>query len=237
VAGVSPHPRIAERAREARYSFPEASSLVKRPSQTLRRWSLGNRRTYRGKRRIDEPLIEVDGNADDATALSFLNLLELRFLASYRQQVSLPAIRRALDYAAYELDTERPLLDLDFKIHGRDLFLRFAENADEPYFVNASRRGQMAWPPGASDLLDALEYDEQERAAFRWWPLGKQRPVVVDTSVNGGRPTTARNRVRTISIATRAREGWPTAAIAADVAATHDEVRAALELEDAAAAA
>lgn len=211
--------------------------MVDRPSQTLRRWSLGNQRSYRGEKRRDDPLIGVDGLAGDSTPLSFLNLLELRFLGSYRQQASLPAIRRALDYAASELGTERPLLSVEFKIHGRELFLRFAEQGTDPYFVNASRRGQMAWPVAATELLRALDYDEVEKAAFRWWPLGKRRPVVVDTSINGGRPTTTTNRVRTVAIATRARQGWSVRDIEADVAATSAEVSAALELEGATVAA
>jgi hypothetical protein len=72
--------------------------VVRRP--TLRRWALGNRRIYRDRPTVDEPLIHIDGSADRGDQpLSFLNLLELRFLASYRNTASLPAIRRALDYA------------------------------------------------------------------------------------------------------------------------------------------
>jgi uncharacterized protein (DUF433 family) len=227
------HPRFAERAIEPRYRFPEAALLVGRPAPTVRRWSVGNWRIYRDRPTKDEPLIRIDGGTEPGELpLSFLNLLELRFLASYREGASLPAIRRALDYAARELSVERPLLQLDFAVHGRELFLRFAE--DDSSFVNASRRGQLAWPEDASQLLKWLDYDEVERAAYRWWPLGKQRPVILDTRLNGGHPSTAGSAVRTLAIATRARNGWSPEAIAEDVAATPDEIGATLELEHAA---
>lgn len=236
--------RFAERALEPRYRFPEASRLIGRPAQTLRRWSIGNPRLYRGERRTDKPLIRIDGQFEtrNDVPLSFLNLLELRFLASYREAASLPALRRALDFAAKELGVERPLLELEFSIHGKELFLRFASEENEPYFVNASQKGQaalsaVAWPDEAADFLKTLEYDDAEHAAFRWWPLGKRRPVMLDTRLNAGRPTTAQSGVRTIAIATRSRRGWTSEEIAEDVVAKPDEIRVALELEQAAVAA
>src|SRR5215211_4530105 len=96
--------RIAERAREPRYTVPEGAAFIRRPTSTVRRWALGHARTVHGEMRRDEPLIQVDGAAGEAVILSFLNQLELRFLGSYRKRVPLQAIRRALDYVAGELD-------------------------------------------------------------------------------------------------------------------------------------
>jgi uncharacterized protein (DUF433 family) len=234
------HPRFAERAVEPRYLFPEAASLTRRRPRTLRRWSIGNRRTYRGEYVVDAPLIQIDGTAERGSLpLSFLNLLELQFLSSYRSDASLPAIRRALDFAGRELGVERPLLELDFATQGQELFLRFAEledeMADEPYVVNASREGQIAaWPETATAFLEALDHDEAEHAVFRWWPLGKEKPVVVDTRLNAGHPSTARTGVRTRIIAARVSRGWSEEAIGEDVTARPDEIRAAVELEHAA---
>lgn len=229
------HRRFAERALEPRYRFPEAARLVERPTETIRRWAIGHQRLYQGRPATDKPLIQIDGSAErDHLPLSFLNLIELRFLASYRQGVSLPAIRRALDFAAHELGVDRPLLEVEFATHGRELFLRYAEEGGEQYFLNASRRGQVAWPEDATLLLESLEYDAGEHAAYRWWPLGKQRPVLLDTRLNGGKPSTAEAGVRTVAIATRANSGWSVGDIAADVAASTDEVEAALQLERAA---
>jgi uncharacterized protein (DUF433 family) len=94
-----------------------------------------------------------------------------------------------------------------------------------------TRGGQLAWPNAVESLLDSLDYDEDEEAAYRWWPLGRKRPVLLDTRVNGGRPTTADTGVRTVAIATRLREGWSTDEVHDDTAATDSEIEAAAEIE------
>jgi len=225
------HPRIAERAVEPRYSIPEAASFIARPPSTIRRWAIGHTRKHRGQTRRDEPLIIVDGDASDAIPLSFLNLLELRFLATYRSRVPLQSIRRALDFSAVELEIERPLLSLEFKVHGKSLFLRFASEGDDSYLMNASRRGQLAWPSALDDFIASVDYDERERSAYRWWPLGRDEPVIVDTLLNGGIPSTALSGVRTNAIAVHRGEGLGLSEIADDIGASVAEVGAALCFE------
>jgi uncharacterized protein (DUF433 family) len=221
--------RIAERAQEPRYTLPEGASFIDRPTSTVRRWALGNVRTRQGVTRRDEPLIRVDGLPGSPIVLSFLNLLELRFLGSYRKRVPLQAIRRALDYAAEELDEQRPLLTAKFKVHGKSLFLRFAEQTDDPYLVNASERGQLAWPAALDEFIQAVDYEEN--SAVRWWPLGRRQPVIIDTRLNGGLPSTAESGVRTGAIAVHRREGFGVDEIADDVGAKRREVKAALYFE------
>jgi uncharacterized protein (DUF433 family) len=222
------HPRIFERAVQPRYTFGEAARIIGRQTGTLRRWALGHDRLYRGQPRHDPPLLRIDGSTSDegTPPLSFLNLLELRFLASWRNSITLPAIRAALDYAAVQLEAKRPLLDLDFKLHGRELFVEY-----EAEVISATRGGQIAWTEAVDVLLASLDYDENEQTAYRWWPLGRERPVLLDMRVNGGRPTTAETGVRTISIATRLREGWEPAEIHEDTAATLTEIDAAAAIE------
>lgn len=225
------HPRIAERAIEPRYTIPEAASFIAKPSSTVRRWALGNIRKRHGQTWRDDPLIRTDGDAYGPIPLSFLNLLELRFLASYRSRVPLQSIRRALDFAAKELHEDRPLLTVEFKAHGKSLFLRFATQGGDQYLMNASQRGQLAWPSALDDFIDSVDYDEREHSAYRWWPLGRDEPVIVDTLLNGGIPSTALSGVRTNAIAVHRGEGLEVPEIADDVGATEDEVRAALRFE------
>jgi len=244
--GVGLHPRVAERAREPRYTIPEASGFVGVPVSTVRRWSLGHTRKYQGATRKDDPLIKVDGPGS-TVPLSFLNLLELRFLGSYRQRVPLQAIRRALEFAAVALQVERPLLTLDFRARGRSLFLEFAEQSAEgeglgPLLVDASRSGQFSipeagelWPSAIDEFMRSVDYDDQEQSAFRWWPLGREQPVIINTLYNGGRPSTATSGVRTRAIAVHRREGLEIRDIAYDVGASETEVEAALTFEHVAA--
>jgi hypothetical protein len=224
------HPRIAERATEPRYTIPEAAAFIHRPSSTVRRWALGHTRTQKGDRVRDEPLIAIDGERGDSVPLSFVNLLELRFLAGYRRRVPLQSIRRALEFSASVLKVDRPLLSLEFKIHGKSLFLQYAAKGSDEYLLNASRRGQLAWPDALDEFIESIDYEDQ--TARRWWPLGRTEPVIVDTLLNGGRPSTALAGVRTVAIAVqRAKEGLAIPEIAHDVGATEAEIRAALRFE------
>jgi hypothetical protein len=223
---VDLHPRLAERAVEPRYTIPEGASFIHRPPSTVRRWALGNPRTQRGVAHRDKPLIRIDG--DSVIPLSFLNLLELRFLAAYRKRVPLQSIRRALDFAGSELGVERPLLSLEFKAQGQSLFLQFAAEGDDSY-LDASRGGQLAWPAAIADFIDTIDYEEH--TAHRWWPLGRGQPVIVDTLYNGGLPSTAESGVRTNAIAVHRKEGLDVPEIAHDVGASAREVRAALRFE------
>jgi hypothetical protein len=177
---VDVHPRIAARAIEPRYTIPEGASFIDRPTSTVRRWTLGNPRKHKGAARRDKPLIRIDG--DSVIPLSFLNLLELRFLAAYRRRVPLQSIRRALDFAGSQLGVDRPLLTIEFQAHGKSLFMQFVAEGEDSY-LDASRGGQLAWPAAIENFVESIDYEE--RTAFRWWPLGRQQPVIVDTTYNG----------------------------------------------------
>src|SRR5262249_44403555 len=149
---------------------PEGASFVRRPTSTVRRWAVRHTRRHRGVSRWDEPLIVTDGDVHGPLPLSFLNLLELRFLAGYRSHAPLRSIRRALDFAAAEFGEPRPLLTLKFKVQGKSRFLRFAAEGDDPYLLNASAQEQLAWPEDLDSFIEAVDYDEREQSAHRWWP-------------------------------------------------------------------
>jgi len=116
-----------------------------------------------------------------------------------------------------------------FKINGKSLFLQFAEQTDEPYLVNASEKGQIAWPAALDEFIQAVDYERE--SAVRWWPMGRGQPVVIDTRLNGGLPSTAETGVRTGAIAVHRREGLEVVEIAEDVGARPEEVAAALRFE------
>lgn len=135
-------------------------------------------------------------------------------------------IREALLYSAQHLGSDRPLLDLDFRRQGRDMFVEFGAE-----LLTVTRRGQLAWPGAVASLFESLDYDSREHAAYRWWPLGRDRPVLLDTRINGGRPTAAMSGVRAVAIASRLREGWNPTEVANETAASLDEIAAAARIE------
>jgi uncharacterized protein (DUF433 family) len=218
--------RIEKRATTPRYTVTRAAELVGRPLGTIRRWSLGHQRKYQGQPTVDEPLVHVDGPA--ALPLSFLNLLELQLLSHYRNEAALQAIRRALDFVATELQISRPLISIEFKVRGGELFTKFAETDEGSILVNASRGGQMTLEKliGGVKVTDDIDYDQ--KIVERWWFKSRSVPLYVDTRVAGGRPITAETGVRLDAIASRHREGYSNGEIREDTGATEAEVVAAI---------
>src|SRR5262249_35611741 len=106
---------------------------------------------------------------------------------------------------------------------------------DDPYLLNASAQEQLAWPEDLDSFIEAVDYDEREQSAHRWWPLGRQQPVIVDTLLNGGIPSTALSGVRTNAIAAQRVAGFGDGEIAKHVGASETEARAALQFEQVAA--
>ncbi|MGH2903623.1 MAG: hypothetical protein ACRDK7_08585 [Solirubrobacteraceae bacterium] len=222
------HERLEERARTPRYTIPQAAEIVGRPANTVRRWSLGHRRKYQGRPAVDDPLIAVDGDPA-GLPLSFLNLLELQLLSRYRNEAALQAIRRALEFVAKELEIPRPLISIEFKVRGGELFTQFSETEDgRELLVNASRGGQVTLENlvGGVALTDDIDYDED--IASRWWFKTRSVPLLVDTRVAAGHPITAETGVRLDAIASRHRDGYSAREIQDDTGATETEVVAAI---------
>jgi uncharacterized protein (DUF433 family) len=222
--------RLATRALTPRYTFPEAAGLVGKPTNTVRRWTVGNRRQRGDQAIYDRPLIAIDGSTGrDQLPLSFLNLIELRMLARYRDDAALQAIRGALDFAAVQMDQPRPLLSVEFRVHGGELFTAYAQTPEgKALLVNASRGGQMLF----EELVDVVtsDIDYEGPIAHRWWPRGHGVPVLVDTQVAAGQPITAETGVRVDAIIARIRDGYEPADIAHDTGATASEIEAASQL-------
>jgi uncharacterized protein (DUF433 family) len=218
--------RMEDRARAPRYTITRAAELVGRPPNSIRRWSLGHRRKYQGQTRVDGPLIEVDGPT--ALPLSFLNLLELQFLSHYRNEAALQAIRRALDFAGKELEKPRPLISIEFKVRGGELFTKFAETEEGAVLVNASRGGQMTLEKLVGGVKVTEDVDYEHDVVRRWWFKTRAIPLYVDTRVAGGHPITSETGVRLDAIASRHRDGYSNGEISEDTGATETEVVAAI---------
>jgi uncharacterized protein (DUF433 family) len=217
--------RLEERATEPRYTIVRAAELVDRPANTVRRWSLGHRRKYHGEIKVDEPLIRIDGSS--ALPLSLLNLLELQLLSEYRSEAALQAIRRALAFVAKELKQPRPLISVEFRVRGGELFTKFGETKE---WVNASGGGDQIMleklADQVQDITGNVDYDPD--ILRRWWFKGRSVPLYVDTRVAGGLPITAETGVRLDAIAGRHADGYSNEQIQQDTGATETEIVAAI---------
>ena len=221
--------KLRERALVPRYTVQQAASVIGRRPQRVRRWAFGYSRVYRDRPVHDEPLIVPDGDVGAVVALSLTNLLELRMLSIYRGDVSLQAIRRALEFAATAMHEPRPLITVKFRAISGDLFTKFAATQDgRDVLVNASRSGQFVIElAGVVDTITA-DVDYESEVARQWWYRGRDSLVVIDTAVAAGQPITSESGVRVSAIRSRKAEGFSRKEIARDTGASGSEVAAAM---------
>lgn len=183
------------------YTIPEAARLARIPQDAIRRWLWGD------KAHDAPPLWTPQwGEEDGRKALGFRDLMEIRFVHAFRQRgVSLQLIRRALAKARDEFGYDWPFSSLKFRTDGRRIFAEVVESEaeDERAKVFDVVSGQYLLAYVIELLSGPLDYEADLVA--RWWPLGKQRTVVVDPRRSFGRPVVAEWGVPTEILARAAR--------------------------------
>lgn len=185
------------------YTVREAALLTGVSSEAIKRWLWGYRHKSTDRITRHEPLwVSQIPTVDDVKALGFRDLIEIKFVAHFRERgISLQSIRKTIDRATELLAQSYPLSSVRFKSRGGSIFAEVLEE-HERKLVFDLYTGQLLLSFMWDKLYDALEYSEFEELA-RWYPLGKNRRVVVDPKRSFGRP---------ISL-----EGVPTAILASSL--------------------
>lgn len=168
------------------YEIPEAARLTGLSSARLRRWFGGHR---------SGPLWQLDfPRVGGRIGLSFLDLVQA-YVAAELLGHGLPvrALRPLLEKAKTVLETEHPFASARFRTDGRRLYLEILE--EKPRLLDLGR-DQFAFHRVIAPSLKPLEYDTHEMAS-RWWPLGRNRSVVLDRHRRFGKPITAKSGVPT----------------------------------------
>jgi len=145
-------------ARElALYTPADAACYLDINPQTLNSWLWGRSYPTTSGERFFEPLIEPADKENKL--LSFFNLAELQVLAAtrYKHNVKLKSIRSAMDTITERYPSRHPLLSIDFKTNGKDLFVQRVDE-DE----NLSTPGQLNFKPIMDLFLEHVIRDEHD---------------------------------------------------------------------------
>lgn len=227
------------------YARPDAARLLGMTPDRLRRWVGGytywlrNERSGRSQRRRP-PVIHTDIPAiDGAVSISFLELMELRVVkAIVDRGVSLQHVRKAASLACRKFDTEHPFASSRVFTDGKHIFSAISDEPDAPNVVKwrESEIDQITSGRIFERFLKEIEFDAHTALAHRWWPLGKNTPIVLDPQVGFGAPVIEGTAVRTVTIARLARrETVAKAAVAFELESR--QAKAAVDFEETLAAA
>lgn len=199
------------------FTAPEVGRLVGAPANRIRRWFDGREPVFRGER------------FDGRLTLSFQDLITALLIEAFRRHgVSLQTVRKAGAQLAKDLACPRPFAMRSVATDGKRVFVWMAqEEGDEKLLDVVS--SQRVFAEVFAPLLRQTDYSKQA-IAERWWPMGKDSPVVVDPRIAFGAPTV--RGVRTNALHGPVRAGDSPATVASWYAVPEADVLAAVEFEE-----
>jgi uncharacterized protein (DUF433 family) len=218
-----------ESLRLLNFNRPGLPSARRVSRQTVARWlrgySHGESKCLRS-----EPLWKPDyQNEDDQIELSFRDLIELRFVKTFRDLgVGLKTIRDCYRRAVDEIRDDRPFSTQRFRTDGKTIFLEITERDHNGRMIDLKKRQQVFRTIIEPSLRD-LEFDAS--TVSRWYPLGmRQRSVIIDPTRSFGRPIVQRG-VPTEILAEAVKLEGSADAVASLYEVTKADVLAAIEFE------
>lgn len=227
---------MADPREQPAYSVSEAASYLGMPVATLRSWVLGRTYPTTEGAQLFQPLVDVADKKH--RRLSFYNLVEAFTLNAMRRtnhRVSMPSIRKALNYVKRRLGEPRPLLTEKFLTDGVDLFLdKYGE------LVTVSKDEQLAMRAIMMDSLKHIVRDNkgmpQKLYLFSSHSAGSanglvRTAVVIDPRIAFGNPVVDGTGVSTAILAQRYKAGDSIDELAEDFGLTRHAIEEAIRYE------
>lgn len=179
------------------YGVSYAARLIHVNTNTLKRWLEGYSYTYRGVEYTSAPRWE--GQLGPGI-LGFLDLIEARMIGEFRRRgVKWNTIAAASDEAKEKLQVSHPFATRRLKTNGQRIFLEVGKGENDRALIELVSTNQI-FESFVRPFLINLDYDEHE-IATAWWPIGKEKEVIVDPARSFGKPIVNSGAVPTAVLA------------------------------------
>jgi uncharacterized protein (DUF433 family) len=212
------------------YTVKLASHYLRMPAATLRSWVQG--RNYRTSAGVvfASPIIQLPDAA--IGLLSFYNLAEAHVLSALRREheISMHAIKTALDFVKQKFGWERPLIQQRFEVSGAMMLVRQLEDD----LVDAAGGGQRVLGY-VKEHLQRIEWED--KLAARLYPFTRKhfahtpRMVLIDPRYSFGQPFLAKTRIPTAVVAERYKAGDSVKHLAGDYGCPQEAIEEAIRCE------
>jgi len=212
------------------YTVPQASRLSHVSVGRIRRWLRGYTFTtatgpHKSPPVVTSQLPPIDGGL----IVTFLDLQEIRLVDAFLEAgVQWKTLRLARQQAEQAIGPY-PFSRGRFETDGRDVFYDMAPKSDGAFLNLVSQ--QTAFKRFVSRFMVSLKFDAEGQAS-EWWPLGKNKQVVLNPRRSFGQPIVPREGVPTSILARsyHVERSYPRVASWYDV--TERAVRDAVEYEE-----
>ena len=180
------------------YSLPTAAKILKMNPRKMRRWINGYTYHKNMECRFIKPLFktEFSYNPNDEI-ISFLDLTELLFIEVFiGYGISVQKIREAAIAAAKLLDTSHPFALRKMFTDGKSIFAKIAKASNDTSLLDLINKQYQFIEIIEPTLFECIDFDRHNYAE-RWWPLGKNKDIILDPSRSMGQPILNKYNVRT----------------------------------------
>ena len=195
------------------------------------RYSKSNPRTVSYWHRARSPLGPALPGKQKGTALSYLQLVEVAFVATFRSLgVSLQRLRKAHDYLETVFEAEYPFATLRLETEGSHVLMDLLDvepDRELEKVVIADEGGQLGWKSLVGERF--AEFDYEHDLAVVWHPAGRESEVAIDPRISFGAPQVS--GIPTWAIRGRSVAGELIQDIAEDFGLSDDQVKEALVFE------
>ena len=184
------------------YSIADVSRLTGIEARKIARWVQGYEYHNRTGSGAVEPVFRPDfGAFEGKFALSFLDMVEIRFVDAFRKHgVSWRAIRIASQKAAELLDRDHPFSMRKFLTDGKTIIAKIAHEQQDVELIDLATDQYEFAKIITPYLYEGLDFSKHDTAT-RWWPLGRKHSVVIDPLRSFGKPILDKYNVPTSTIA------------------------------------
>jgi len=166
------------------YTVPEAARILElspqKVGQCMRRyWEFDFLNDYKDS---DAPYTHGSGRD---RVFNFYTLIELITVSTFRElNVTFPKIKKAHRIAARVLKTQYPFAKKVFMTDGEKII----HNCDEITSLILNEQKQLAFREIIEPFCNKIDFDEVHQIAQRYWPMGRNRNILIDPEHRFGEP-------------------------------------------------
>ncbi len=182
-----------------------ASRLAGLSVGRVNRWLRGYEYSYKHRGEVyygaKESLVERP-HAHDSIYASFLDLIDLIFIKRFIDRgFTVQKMRKAL-FEVKELSTSHHFAQSMFWTNGAKIYVELGEasSSKESAILELLSGGQWVIAPTIVEYADKIDFSQDSGFAERWFPIGRNKNVVIDPDINFGSPTIAGRGMETANI-------------------------------------